>query len=440
MRIRWRLPLLFSACVALGQLLSISPLVDVVAGAPPSDVHVAYPFGHVLLAPLTLLADWLNGSPARELKGFVVWLVVAFTFARLTRHGGRTAKDDRPTGWALARREAGAALLGVGALALYVAWGALAPRPIPSLTSADPDLLVFDVHSHTAASHDGRAGFDAEANAAWHTRAGFGAAFVTDHNTARAIRTALAEPPRAASVPLPGIELSLSGLHLLALGTSAEIPNAAYRGSWEETGRLVRALASGQPPDGGTPPPDTTGPPSAPDRRAPGAPPFLVASLPEYWRHHWGPDIGTLVRWGVRGFEIWTSSPRAMDFPERLRHEVITRCRLDGLAMFAATDMHGFGYSATAWNVTRIAGWRRLGAGEVSAVLVAKFQREGPDANRVVVLRRWIPETPVQVVVAVPLNVMLILRTTSPAHAASLLVWIWVVALLSGLRRRPRRS
>jgi len=418
MPIRWRLPLLLSACVVLGQILGTNPLIDVAAGAAPADVRVSYPLGHLLLAPLTLLADWLNGSPARELKGFVVWLVVLFTFARLARLDGRATRGARLSGWPLVRREGGAALLGIAALALYVAWGALASRPIPRLTSVDPDLLVFDIHSHTAASHDGRAGFDVAANAAWHARAGFGAAFVTDHNTARAIHTTLPGQPRAAPVPLPGIELSLSGLHLLALGTSAEIPNAAYRGSWEATGRLVRALASGQPP---------------------GTPPFLVASLPEYWRYHWGPDIGTLVQWGVRGFEIWTSSPRAMDFPENLRREVITRCRLDDLAMFAATDMHGFGYSATAWNVTRIAGWRRLGAGELSAVLAAKLRREGPDANRVVVLRRWIPETPAQAVVAVPLNLVLILRTTSPAHAVSLLGWIWVAALLRRLRGLPPR-
>jgi hypothetical protein len=418
MRIRWRLPLLLSACVVLGQILGTNPLIDVVAGAAPSDVRVTYPLGHILLAPLTLLADWLNGSPGRELKGFVVWLVALFVFVRLARFGGRATEGAHRSGWSLVRHEAMAAVFAVAALALYVAWGTLAPRPILHLATSVPDILVFDVHSHTAASHDGRAGFDVAANAAWHARAGFGAAFVTDHNTARAIRTARAEPPRAGSVPLPGIELSLSGLHLLALGTSAEIPNAAYRGSWEATGRLVRALASGQ---------------------APGASPFLVASLPEYWRYHWGPDLGTLAQWGVRGFEIWTSSPRAMDFPENLRREVITRCRLDGLAMFAATDMHGFGYSATAWNVTRIAGWRRLGAGELSAVLVAKFRREGPDANRVVVLRRWIPETPVQAVVAVPLNLVLILRTTSPAHAASLLGWIWVAALLCRLRGLPPR-
>jgi hypothetical protein len=437
---RWRLPLLLSACVVLGQILSLNPLLDVVAGAPPGDVRLAYPLGHVLLAPLTLLADWLNGSPARELKTFAAWLALVFLLVRLARGGGHSAESRRWPGWARVRREAGAALAGLAALALYVAWGALAPRPIPSLTADGADVLIFDVHSHTAASHDGRAGFDVTANAAWHTRAGFAAAFITDHNTARAIRTAPPESAPGTSVPLPGIELSLSGLHLLALGTSADIPNAASRGSWEATGRLVRALAAGQPPDGGAPPADTTGPASAPERESRGAPPFLVASLPEYWQHHWGPDLGTMVEWGVRGFEIWTTSPRAMDFPEPLRREVIARSRLDGLAMFAATDMHGLGYAATAWNVTKVAGWRRLGGRELSAVLVAKFQREGPGANRVVVLRRWIPETPLQAVAAVPLNLVLILRTATPAHAASLCGWIWAVALLSGLRKRSRRS
>ena len=440
MRIRWRLPLLLSACVVLGQILSINPLLDVAAGAPPVGVHIAYPLGHVLLAPLTLLADWLNGSPARELKGFVVWLLAGFALVRLARRGGRAAKGDQPSGWSSARREAAAALLGAAALGAYTAWGVLAPRPIPRLVAADPGLLIFDAHSHTAASHDGRAGFDVAANAAWHARAGFGAAFVTDHNTARAIRTALAEPARTGSASLPGIESSLSGLHLLVLGTSAEIPNAGPRDSWEATGRLIGMLASGLVPGTGATAADSNAQASTPARTAPGAPPVLVASLPEYWQHHWGPDLGTLVRWGVRGFEIWTSSPRAMDFPEQLRREVISRCRLDGLAMFAATDMHGFGYSATAWNVTRVAAWRRMGAGELGAVLVAKFRREGPDANRVVVLRRWLPETRPEAIVAVPLNMVLILRTASPAHAAALLAWIWVVALLSGLRRRPRRS
>jgi len=431
MRTPWRLPLLLSVCVALGQLLHLAPLVDAVAGAAPADVRLAYPAGHVLFAPLTLLADWLNGSPARELKGFVAWTLAVYGFWRLAarRRPGRST-----IGRALRELEAGALFL--GALALYAAWGALLPRPIPRLVAADPDVLVFDLHSHTAASHDGRAGFDAAATAAWHARAGFDAAFVTDHNTAGAIR-AWRGDGRSGALLLPGIELSLSGLHLLALGTDREIPTAPYRGDWGATGRLVRALAAG----------DTAAPPTgrtAPAASSPGidvtATPYLVASLPEYWQHHWGPDLDTLVAWGVRGFEVWTSSPRAMEVPPALRREMIARCLRDGLAVFAATDMHGLGYAASAWNVARVRGWRTLETGALGAVLVAKFRREGPAADQVVVRRRWLPETAAQATVAVPLNLVLLLRTATPAHGAALLGWIWIPALLLSSRRRSPRS
>jgi len=431
MRISWRLPLLLSACVLAGQLFHLAPLADAVTGAVPAHVRLVHPAGHVLLAPFTLLADWLNGSPARELKGFLVWALAAYALARIAR--------PRPGGRGLVRRvlrEALPCALFVVALAVFVAWGAFVPRPIPRLAADDGDILVFDLHSHTDASHDGRPGFGPAENAAWHARAGFDAAFVTDHNTTTAIRAWLAAPPPEAFRLLPGVELSLSGLHLLALGSAREIPVAPFRDRWDATGVLIRALAAG---DTTATLPRAGGGRAAATAGSPSDAPFLVASLPEYWEHHWGTDVDTLVAWGVRGMEVWTTSPRAMDLPPARRREVAARCRRDGLAMFAATDMHGLGYTASAWNVTRIRGWRRLDAGPLAAVLVARFRREGADASEPVVLRRWLPETRVQAVVAVPLNLVLLLRTASPAHDAALLGWVWLPALLLSLRRRTPR-
>jgi hypothetical protein len=54
--------------------------------------------------------------------------------------------------------------------------------------------------------------------------------------------------------------------------------------------------------------------------------------------------------------------------------------------------MHGLGYTASAWNVARIRGWRWLEAGPLAATLVARFAREGAGASEPVVLRRWLPE------------------------------------------------
>ena len=176
-----------------------------------------------------------------------------------------------------------------------------------------------------------------------------------------------------------------------------------------------------------------------PVRGAPAAP-LLVASLPEYWEHHWGADLDSLVAWGVRGLEVWTTSPRAMDFPPAARREAVAMAWRDRLALFAATDMHGLGYAVSAWNVTRVPGWRLVPAGPLAGILLAKFRREGAAANRVVVLRRWLPETAAQAAVAVLLNLVLLLRTATPAHGAALLGWIWLPALLLSLRRRTPRS
>ena len=404
----------------VAQAFPLSPLVDVVSGAAPAGLRLVHPFSHVALAPLTLIADWLNGSPARELKGFVAWLVVVWAAARALRW-------RRSAGRGLGARALGelrAALLFVLAVAGFVAWGVYAPRPIARLVGAEPDALVYDVHSHTAASHDGRRGFDAAANAAWHARAGFDAAFVTDHNTGVAIRGWLAAPAPGTPRLLPGIELSLSGLHLLALGTAAEIPNERYRGSWEATGALARALAAGTPLPG-----DSVG----------AGRPFLVASLPEYWRYRWGPGVDSLVAWGVGGFELWTTSPRAMDFPPGLRAEIVARSSRDGLVLFGATDMHGLGSSASVWNVVTLPGWRGMDATALVAALVERWRSGGADANRFVVRRRWLPARPLESVVAVPVNLVVLLRTASPAHALALLVWIWLPALLSFRRRTQRR-
>jgi len=431
-RVRWRFPLLLSACVVIGQSLRLSPLADAVAGTAPAGVRLVYPLAHVALAPFTLLADWLNGSPARDLQSAAAWAVAAFLLA----HAACWRRGPAGAG-ARAVREARAAALSLVPLTAFLAWGALLPRPIPRLVAADGAAIVFDVHSHTAASHDGRRGFGSAANAAWHARAGFDAAFITDHNTTSAVRAWLAGAPHGALTRLlPGVELSLSGLHLLALGIGDDVDNSPYRSDWDATGRLIRALAVGRVPASGATmaaAPADTGVPLT-------TRPFLVASLPEYWRHHWGADLDTLVKWGVGGFEIWTSSPRAMDFPPALRREMVARCRRDGLAMFGATDMHGLGYSASVWNVARLPGWRTLDAAALGPALVERFRREGAAANQVVAMRRWLPETVAGAVVAVPGNLVLLLRTATPAHGAALLAWIWLPAVLTGLRRRAPRS
>jgi hypothetical protein len=402
---RWRVPLILSVVVLGAQLVHLPALHDVVTGRAPADARLAYPVLHVLLAPLTLLADWLNGGSRADLAGFGAWAVVMLVVLRLVA-------ATRPRRW---WRELLWALGSAAGLAAFVAWGALGRRPIPRLVTSDTTLLVLDVHSHTTYSHDGRRGFDAAANAAWHARAGFDAAFVTDHNTVGAAADGRRRATGAARL-LPGTELSLAGLHMLVLGVDTVIPNRPHSASFQASLALLARLAS----------------------EPTGTRPFVIASLPEYWRYHWGPEMASVVAAGMEGVEIWTSSPKAMAFPPGARRIAVGKARLHHLSLFGATDMHGLGWAATVWNLVPLRGWRAMTDSALTRELIAHFRAAGPDAVRVVAIRRWQPATPVGAAAAVPVNLALLLRTASRAHAAALLAWIWLVALLS--LRSARRS
>jgi hypothetical protein len=403
----WRIPLILSAAIGLGRVAAESPLMDVTSRAAPDGVRLAYPLTHILLAPFTLAADWLNGGSRLDLIGFGVWSVVALVLVRLAAPPSRR-RWLRELGWTVGF------LAGLGG---FVAWGALARRPIPRLVASDSSTIIFDVHSHTTRSHDGRAGFDVATNAAWHTLAGFHAAFVTDHNVVGATaewRERRVSAPRL----LPGQELSLWGLHVLVLGNDTLIPNRPWSQSFDSSLILLRRIAGWGAATDALPAP------------------YLIASLPEYWRHHWGDRLGQVLDAGVEGLEVWTTSPKAMDFPPAARRTVLAQARARRLGIFGSTDMHGLGHAATVWNVGWIPGWHALDDAALTQALIVGFRARGPDAHRIVALRRWQPEGRLAQAFAVPGNLVLLLRSASPWHAAALLGWTWGVAWLLSFRRR----
>lgn len=407
MRLRWRLPLALSACVVIAQLFPLSPLVDVVTWSAPVTARLVYPVFHVVFAPFTLLADWLNGGSRRDLIGFAAWLAVAYVLIRLAVRGPARGRAVREALYAAA------ILVALGA---FVGWGYWLQRPIPRLVATDPGALVLDVHSHTSLSHDGRPSFGAEQNSAWHARAGFDAAFVTDHNVWMALvhgGTGARDAAEPGATLLDGEEISLSGIHVLALGTTHVIPYRPYDASWDSTGALIRRLHA-----------DSI---------------FLIPTLPEDWRHHTGEAFGQLSEWGVDGFEIWTSAPQAMDLPPAGRRTVIGWSRLEHKPVFGSTDMHGFGNAASVWNLVQLPGWRALGDSALTRAILARLRTGGVTANQVVALRRWLPETRLGSAFSVPVNFVTLLRAASRWHALALLGWIWVVALAASYRKRAPR-
>ncbi len=123
--------------------------------------------------------------------------------------------------------------------------------------------------------------------------------------------------------------------------------------------------------------------------------------------------------------------------PRHDRARALTRARLAALPVFGATDMHGLGRTPTAWNVVRLTGWRALSDSTLQRTLLAHLRAGGADVNRVIVLDRWVSPGLDWGWAAAPLGLWGALRRASPAHGASLVGWIWVVALL--LSRRTRR-
>ena len=388
----WRWPLVLTAILVAAQVFRTNPLIDV-AGAALPPVALWYPLGHVVFAPFSLLADFLNGGSVFDLKSFVVLAVLVFVLFRLA---ARRQERSR------LMRELRSSALFLLLLLLFVWWGARWSRPIPKLIAQDASLVIFDIHSHTAASHDGRPGFDAAANALWHVRAGFTESFITDHNVFS---------PDKPLARLDGEELSLAGLHLAVLNNHGLIRNTPGDASFDSTLALIRRLHG-----------DSV---------------YLIASLPEYWKNHWGEDIGKLVAAGVEGFEVWTTSPKAMEFPEDLRRSVIARAHEDSLGLFGATDMHGLGYAANVWNVIRLPALDRVKRDDRAAALIAAFRRS-PGAVHVVAIARPRPTSRLGRAMEVPAGLFLVLRYASPLHLASLLLWIWIPAVIRN--RRPKRS
>lgn len=289
----------------------------------------------------------------------------------------------------------------------------LIPRPMARLEVNDPDMLVYDAHSHTSHSWDANKAFTPEKNLLWHKRAGFHAAFITDHNVVSGSQEAQAvfERDRNGAIPLFGEELSLQSCHLAIIGNTALIANGPYDGSVEGIQKFMTVMKSSRA--------------------------LVIASLPEYWKYHWERKED-FVKWGARGFEIANSVPQALDFPSSKRDEIINLCRKNKLVMTGVTDNHGWGSTCYVWNVARIPDWRRMNRRELEDTLLAHIKKDGDQANQVFVRVKAEPQDNKLWLALDPLlQAWQTARTLPPAHALSFLFWLWVPGRVFR-RRKPR--
>jgi hypothetical protein len=295
-------------------------------------------------------------------------------------------------------------------LAGFLAGGALWHRPMLALAGKNPGDIVVDFHSHTNVSHDVRntwmRGFDTEANRRWHTRAGFDATFITDHNSVAGLRTGELRPAHrdGLAVACPGIEVSAWRAHIVLLGDTLPVDRSRYNGSLDA---LLTLLATSD--------------------SALGA--LSLASLPEYRRNHWG-RLDRLVAAGLDGFEVVNASPMANELPRAERDSVIALARAHNRFVVGVNDNHGWGATSMVWNLVRPPG--AAPSDPCSAVLQSLLS--GFPAVRIIERHRLRPDawwpawlTPLGVVWET-------WRGMGWALTAAWLVWIWLWAI------RPRRT
>ena len=406
------LPLALTGCLLAAQAFGAAPLGDPSGAALPPSVHLSYPTVYIALAPLFTLWDGVSMLSMSRLYGFLLGGALLYLAWRLWRVVVRRMawSRSRPRR-APIRGEVGRLLAALAALAAFVGAGLLWHRPMAALAGAGPDAVVFDVHSHSAASHDvaGTAmrGFDAAANLRWHRRAGFDAVFLTDHNTMAghlARRGGVIQPDSTPAL-CPGIEVSAWKAHIVLLGDTLAVDQRRYNGSLEQLVALLRTSDSVY-----------------------GA--LSVLSLPEYERNH-RDRLDTLLAVGADGLEIVNASPKANEMSRARRDSVVALARAANRFVVGASDSHGWGATSMVWNLMTVPGWRDGSApaalGPTLCERLLDGLRRGFGASQIVERHRLRPDSGWPVWLT-PLGVVWeTWRSMNWLLTAAWLVWGWLL-------------
>jgi hypothetical protein len=388
-----------------------SAVRDAVTGEFPSFASIAYPKIYLFFSPFLQFADHFTVLSIRQHIAFFAFLNAAWFLFRA--FGGR--KKRTPVHRVL--REAGLWLAFVLVYASAAAAVILIPRPMARIALSDPDRLAVDFHSHTSYSWDARKSFTPEQNMRWHSRAGFDAAFITDHNRVDGATEAWelfleGEPPRS-MIPLRGEEVSLHQSHWALLGNETLVPNGPYDRGLDGIRDFLTMV-----------------------KQSPGL--VAVASLPEYWLYHWENGLEQFAGWGASGFEIVNSAPQALEFTPAQRRRVAEFCRERNLIVTGITDSHGWGSTAYVWNILKIPGWKELPPEELERAVISALKAGGYGASQVLVRVRAEPAESALGLIFDPVKqIGAAVRTIPPAQAASCLFWLWLPCL-PGLLRKKR--
>ena len=391
--------------------LAVQPVREATVFTDSAESFLVKPFGYVAIAPLSNVLDMFTLMSVRQHIAMFAGLWVIFAIWRVIAHVRGTAT------WR-AHVISGVSYL-VGIVTLYAAVAAL-PRPMARLEVNNASVMRVDFHSHSSASHDGRAGFTPERNRAWHRAAGYDVAFIADHASVGGAEQAMANNPSPGSddvILLQSMEVTWNGEHVGILGAQR-----AYKGITTQNLRDVDeqslALAS----------------------LLGGREPVLV------WHHprrlnRIPPASGTGTS-GVRAMEIVNGSPNGMDDTRSKRGEIVQLAERSNVALVSGTDNHGWGRAAPAWTLMIVPNWRAMDAERLQREIETAIRDGGARSTRVIERRVADPAaSPVMAAMSVVSVPARMLTTLSPDERIAWLVWTWLIwAAAIWNRRRKERA
>jgi hypothetical protein len=388
-------------------VFSLSPLVIPGDSKISAAAALRTPFAYDAVAPLSNTLDaltLLTPSQYAATAGLCALIFLAGSW----NADPRTRLRDKLQN--LAR----SAVLFTAASVAVVGLMLIAPRPMASIELSDHDLVVVDFHSHTSASHDGRAGFDSERNREWHRRAGFDVAYLTDHRTFAGALDGGERNPATAElgvVLLPGVELHDRGEHPILLGVDP-LRTKITSPDWPGT-TVVRAAGS--------------------------VPPVLLLSMPGSIGHLPRSESAGSVR--LAGIEVSDGSPRGMAQSARDGAQIEKLSRTLGIPLVSGSDNHGWGQTAPAWTVVRIPGWRQMRPPSLDAAIRLALLENTPGSLGVIIRRTAIGGSGhIESALAGVAVVVTLLRSLNVRERFSWIAWSWLGQMLALVRvKRNRR-
>jgi predicted metal-dependent phosphoesterase TrpH len=398
-------PALVTALVLISAMASRSPLRDAATHADVSGMRLALSRGYVMLAPFCALLDMQSVLTVPEhiamlatlLLGFVLWRAVKFA---------------RGVSYPVWRAEIGGVLLMLILPLALVVINVLVPRPMARLQVDDPEVVVVDVHAHTASSHDARRDWTQARVREWHEASGFHVAYITDHKRFGGAIDAVATNPQRAGdgvVLLSGLELRSGGQHVNVLSmTQAESVHVVDGDHLTRTIRLA-------------------------DNRVP----LIVQTIPFKLPMFAGPGQDSLPR--TTAIEINDGAPKGLTTGLKLHAELLQLADSLNLALVAGSDNHGWGRVASGWTLVRVPGWRALTPGAL-AVRLEETMRGGRRATQVVERRTPMLSGPA-VALTIPAMFVSTARGLTVPERVSWIAWAWSTLLWRlGIRRAASRS